>query len=187
MKGIKTIPEETVGIVLASLDRGIPPIFLCKKYDVSIAYMEELKITRKLPELNGGSVSKSGIKHEKRAKYTEDNKDQITATSRSYAERNREKINVRSELYREKNRETINARVRAKYSSFNAKARTLVSKAIKEGVLIRPAVCPRCEVERFVEGHHEDYNKPLDVMWLCRSCHRRHHADLNKKASIKRL
>jgi len=53
-------------------------------------------------------------------------------------------------------------------------ARRAVSKAIKDGRLIK---CP-CEVcgDANTEAHHDDYDKPLDVRWLCRSHHRLHHA-----------
>lgn len=54
------------------------------------------------------------------------------------------------------------------------RARDSVKRAVKSGRLIR-LPCQTCgEVES--HAHHEDYLKPLDVEWLCHSCHElRHH------------
>ena len=35
---------------------------------------------------------------------------------------------------------------------------------------LKPELCERCE-EPKVEMHHPDYDKPLEVVWLCRPCH----------------
>lgn len=51
------------------------------------------------------------------------------------------------------------------------RARRLVYNAIKSGKLIK-TVCEYegCE-ETEVQGHHEDYSKPLEVNWLCKKHH----------------
>lgn len=49
------------------------------------------------------------------------------------------------------------------------------SNAIRDGRLIRPTVCSQCGKQCKPEAHHDDYTKPLEVRWLCRSCHCRHH------------
>jgi len=48
-------------------------------------------------------------------------------------------------------------------------AHRLMTNAIRRGELVRKP----CEVcgEIKVDGHHEDYSKPLDVRWLCRVHH----------------
>jgi hypothetical protein len=48
-------------------------------------------------------------------------------------------------------------------------------KALRDGVLIRPNHCEECGKECKPDGHHDDYNKPFEVVWLCGSCHRRKH------------
>ena len=47
--------------------------------------------------------------------------------------------------------------------------------AIKRGDLV-PQPCEVCGKER-VDAHHPDYDKPMDVMWLCR----KHHKDIHRK------
>ena len=52
-------------------------------------------------------------------------------------------------------------------------ARATLQKAIKEGTVVRKP-CTVCGNEKS-EGHHEDYNKPLEVIWLCSECHLKIH------------
>lgn len=43
--------------------------------------------------------------------------------------------------------------------------------AVRDGKLTRPDSCESCGGNSKVDGHHHDYSKPLDVMWLCKQCH----------------
>lgn len=45
------------------------------------------------------------------------------------------------------------------------KAYDAVHRAVKSGVLIK-GPCEICGSKK-VQAHHEDYSKPLDVIWLC--------------------
>ena len=55
----------------------------------------------------------------------------------------------------------------------------LVQRAIKKGILKRQP-CVKCGKTKKIHGHHPDYSKPLKVIWLCVSCHKKEHARLNK-------
>ena len=35
-----------------------------------------------------------------------------------------------------------------------------------------------CGSNKNIQGHHPDYDKPLDVIWLCPPCHRLEHLKL---------
>lgn len=55
-------------------------------------------------------------------------------------------------------------------------ATAAVGKAIKNGTLKRMP-CQVCGNPK-VEAHHDDYDKPLEVMWLCQKHHRARHVEL---------
>jgi hypothetical protein len=56
------------------------------------------------------------------------------------------------------------------------RAQYLVKKALKKGTLNKSDSCEECG-DRWcrIQAHHEDYDKPLEVIWLCPSCHVRKH------------
>jgi len=54
-------------------------------------------------------------------------------------------------------------------------AHSMVMLAVRSGELIRPEICTDCKNPNKIEGHHNDYNKPLEVIWLCNRCHRKLH------------
>lgn len=56
-----------------------------------------------------------------------------------------------------------------KYGMFKDIARTKLNNAIKKREIIR-LPCEFCGEEKS-EGHHNDYNRPLEVIWVCRKCH----------------
>ena len=53
------------------------------------------------------------------------------------------------------------------------KARGDLARAVKLGKIIKKP-CEVCGYEK-AEAHHDDYSKPLDVVWLCRSHHVERH------------
>jgi hypothetical protein len=65
----------------------------------------------------------------------------------------------------------------------DAKANDICERAIEKGILIRPPLCEDCggHGKKFKDGrapiqaHHCDYNKPLEVLWLCQECHHKWH------------
>lgn len=55
-------------------------------------------------------------------------------------------------------------------------AHTAVARALRDGALVRKP-CQHCSDPRS-KAHHPDYDKPLDVVWLCDDCHRTEHSRL---------
>ncbi len=47
--------------------------------------------------------------------------------------------------------------------------------ALERGELIPPKNCQECGKESKLDKNHDDYDKPLDVRWLCRACHKNRH------------
>lgn len=69
---------------------------------------------------------------------------------------------------------------RGKYSK-QKKASRCVINAIRDGKLVRAIECEFCLSKENIEGHHPDYEKPLEVIWLCRKCHKSLHKSLRER------
>ncbi|KKN71863.1 hypothetical protein LCGC14_0417170 [marine sediment metagenome] len=52
-----------------------------------------------------------------------------------------------------------------------ARVRQKVYRLIQRGELVRASVCEECQAEAYTLPHHPDYDKPLEIRWLCPSCH----------------
>jgi hypothetical protein len=55
------------------------------------------------------------------------------------------------------------------------KAHIAVNNAARDGRL-QKSPCALCGSEKNIQGHHKNYDRPLDVIWLCTTCHHRIHA-----------
>ena len=52
------------------------------------------------------------------------------------------------------------------------KAHNKVNTSLCNGSIVKPKSCENCNITTTkLEAHHCDYNKPLDLMWLCIKCH----------------
>lgn len=71
-----------------------------------------------------------------------------------------------------------------KWNAKNKYKKTAHSKlrsAILSGKVIKKNYCTICgKTECSIEGHHYDYSKPLDVIWVCTECHGKLHRKYNK-------
>lgn len=48
----------------------------------------------------------------------------------------------------------------------------LVHAALSAGVVARPSKCQICGSDKDrIEAHHEDYSRPLEIIWCCPICH----------------
>lgn len=81
--------------------------------------------------------------------------------------------------WRERNR----TRFRAMKADWQAKnilkraAHKAVEVALRKGVLVAKP-CERCGTDYGVHAHHDDYTKPLNVIWLCARHHGERHREL---------
>lgn len=99
---------------------------------------------------------------EMRRKYgqTEAGLKSKSKSKKKYIEKNKDKVLEKQRIYRKLNQKKVKAQEAVLYN-------------IKIGNLKR-GFCEICGKEK-TEGHHDDYNKPLSVRWLCSKHHREWH------------
>lgn len=99
-----------------------------------------------------------------------------------YRRKNLEKIRdydrKRGKLEHRKKLCVENTKKRRKDQDGYLHAHNAVAKALVKGILIR-SPCAMCGSGDLVHAHHDDYSKPLDVIWLCVIHHKSRHAYLD--------
>lgn len=104
--------------------------------------------------------------------YNERNRERKAEYSRKYYHEHKEQELVRMRRYKKDNKEGME-KLRKKYLKKTGRAQPKVMKALSSGKLTR-LPCEVCGKEP-ADAHHDDYNKPLKVRWLCRKCHAEWH------------
>tara|TARA_R110000851_G_scaffold318889_1_gene483048 strand:+ start:95 stop:544 length:450 start_codon:yes stop_codon:yes gene_type:complete len=138
-------------------------------------------VTSDAAEFYKGVTSRCKECHKRKVK---ENRDQKADYYREYdAKRFKEDPRV-------KNRHKRYAKTEAgKYSSTKSRvkwltqnpdkraAHVILGNAVRGGRVEKPKDCSRCGSAGRIDGHHYDYTKPLDVVWMCRQCHVNEHKE----------
>lgn len=93
----------------------------------------------------------------------------------THNERSR-KCRANDPLYKEKQRLYGTIRLMSEYETIKNRAHSKMHYALRSGAITRPSNCSSCSKELELEGHLNDYNKPLEVTWLCKLCHKELHS-----------
>ncbi len=113
------------------------------------------------------------------------NREKVRAYYRLWREDNRDLIRENQKKTTELNLESIRRSRRESQKRTRSREKDIcrgkLNAAVQQGIIIRPEICSNCKTkpERRRDGlttiqghHHNGYENPLDVIWLCPLCHR---------------
>lgn len=153
--------------------------FYCKQCISILGKENTLKHREKLRKRSEEYRNNNPEKYKKYFKENyEKNKEKLKEKQREYYWKNRE------EICRKENEKTKTPEYREKAKQYREKnkdkirdqrnAHRLIMYAIKLGVLKKSLYCEECGMtDCLIDGHHENYDEPLKVKWVCRKCHRK--------------
>lgn len=129
-------------------------------------------------------------------KYYLKNKETIKQKTKKYKQDNKKETKERNKNYYVNNKETFSKKSKEYYLRTSArpkkvlmplhlwktscgdtikkKARILLQRAVQKGRIAKPNKCICCKrvfPKRVIHGHHDNYKKWWDILWLCQTCH----------------
>ena len=126
-----------------------------------------------------------------RKKYRENNREIIRAQDRENYQKNPKHFKDKAREGMKKYLEISGMKRRREHFDKNPEiliSRLELSAAVRSGKLKKPTECSVCnKTSKRIEGHHDDYSKPLEIVWLCVPCHRKIHrkCDHRERLSVK--
>ena len=88
---------------------------------------------------------------------------------------------IRLKEYRQSHKNIVRKRIKCYWKTHpkEIRANWLLQTWVRTGKIIKPNRCSYCMKKTFrylLHGHHPDYGKPTEVVWLCPRCHKKEHA-----------
>ncbi len=108
---------------------------------------------------------KEGYSPEKARRYYLSNSDRIKSYAQSWRYRNPSKSDASRKSWNRRNPDAV-------------RAGKILRGAVHAGRILKPENCETCldsPSRNLLHGHHGDHSKPLEVRWLCSSCHGEFH------------
>lgn len=175
---VTALSSEAVATYLAGVNRGSPVATILLRLRVCN--------TCRFPLPDGGfyhdKKSRDGLsfacrecsKARSRA-WTKDNREHHTRYSALWRAANPERQKLIQDRAARTPAGKRNAKLYKQRNRHKVRARGAVNNHKRAGKL-NAQPCESCGAIQ-AQAHHEDYNRPLDVTWLCQSCHSRHHKE----------
>lgn len=154
---------------------------ICKKCGESKA-LNKFSKDKRGPSGRTGTCQKCQTKRQKL--WRDNNIEKVRAKKREYRAKNKDMFMESGKKYRANNKEASRNSTR-KYRMNNKEkyiAHGAVKSAIRSGKM-KKMPCVICGDIKSV-AHHEDYSKPLEVVFLCRKHHVERHNEIKRLASI---
>lgn len=115
----------------------------------------------------------------KKKRYHAEHREQDNARAKEYRETHREEVRKMQKEYKLKNKERLKPIHREQEKKYRGKwpKKILAHKAVQTAIMKGAFKKQPCEIcgETKSEAHHDDYDKPLEVRWLCKACHTEWH------------
>ena len=119
-----------------------------------------------------------------RYRASESGQDKIREYRESPAGKESQRVGKKNFLSRNPNAWRIyQERYYNKYPEKKA-AKDALRMAVRYKKIDKPDYCSKCGEKSIIHGHHENYSKPLDVIWLCHLCHVAEHKESGYQDSV---
>lgn len=137
------------------------------------------------------NLEKYKQKREREKKYYNSHREKLNEAQKKYyenlTEEKKQKLAEKKRIYFRNSQEQKKKKyeyLRNIYDKKKIYANIQIYEALQSGKIIKPSRCQICGKEKTLDGHHHDYDKPLDVIWVCRKCHMKIHKSYEENLSI---